>query len=104
VLAEQHDEWTETRRYIGLDILAKSRCDQAPIEVEVRDEAGDQHDVTVVGSSISAGDLVGDVQPVAGGVADGGAPVPLDDPSSVRADPSASLVRSGPFSFTGATR
>ena len=25
VLAEQHDEWTEIRRYIGLDILAKSR-------------------------------------------------------------------------------
>jgi putative transposase len=28
VLAEQHDEWTETRRYIGLDILAKSRGQQ----------------------------------------------------------------------------
>jgi putative transposase len=25
VLAEQHDEWAEGRRYIGLDILAKSR-------------------------------------------------------------------------------
>ena len=25
VLAEQHDEWTEQRRYLGLDILAKSR-------------------------------------------------------------------------------
>ena len=25
MLAEQHDEWTEQRRYIGLDILAKSR-------------------------------------------------------------------------------
>src|SRR6187200_1274199 len=25
VLAEQHDEWIESRRYIGLDILAKSR-------------------------------------------------------------------------------
>jgi transposase-like protein len=25
VPAEQHDEWTEMRRYIGLDILAKSR-------------------------------------------------------------------------------
>jgi putative transposase len=24
-LAEQHDEWTEQRRYLGLDILAKSR-------------------------------------------------------------------------------
>jgi hypothetical protein len=25
VLAEQHDEWTEMRRYVDLDILAKSR-------------------------------------------------------------------------------
>ena len=25
VLAEQHDEWTEQRRYFGLEILAKSR-------------------------------------------------------------------------------
>ena len=25
VLAEQHEAWTEMRRYIGLDILAKSR-------------------------------------------------------------------------------
>jgi putative transposase len=25
VLAEQHDEWTEMRRYIGLDVLAKGR-------------------------------------------------------------------------------
>jgi len=25
VLAEQHDEWTEMRRHIGLDVLARSR-------------------------------------------------------------------------------
>ena len=25
VLAEQHDEWIEGRRYLGLDILARSR-------------------------------------------------------------------------------
>jgi hypothetical protein len=25
LLAEQHDEWAEMRRYIGLDVLAKSR-------------------------------------------------------------------------------
>ena len=24
-LAEQHDEWTEMRRYIGIDVLTKSR-------------------------------------------------------------------------------
>jgi transposase-like protein len=29
VLAEQHDEWTEGRRYLGLDVLARSRM--API-------------------------------------------------------------------------
>jgi hypothetical protein len=26
VLAEQHDEWTEGRRYLGLDVLARSRA------------------------------------------------------------------------------
>ena len=26
MLAEQHDEWTEMRRYIGLDVLAKGRA------------------------------------------------------------------------------
>jgi putative transposase len=25
VLAEQHDEWTEGRRYLGLDVLNRSR-------------------------------------------------------------------------------
>jgi putative transposase len=39
VLAEQHDEWTEMRRYIGLDILAKSRLtkitDPNPTDPEV---------------------------------------------------------------------
>ena len=30
VLAEQHDEWTEGRRYLGLDILARSRITLAP--------------------------------------------------------------------------
>jgi putative transposase len=29
VLAEQHDEWTEMRRYIGLDVLTKSRLTPA---------------------------------------------------------------------------
>jgi transposase-like protein len=30
VLAEQHDEWAEMRRYIGLDVLAKSRMTATP--------------------------------------------------------------------------
>ena len=30
VLAEQHDEWTEGRRYLGLDILARSRVSAVP--------------------------------------------------------------------------
>ena len=30
VLAEQHDEWTEMRRYIGLDVLARSRTTLIP--------------------------------------------------------------------------
>jgi transposase-like protein len=30
VLAEQHDEWTEGRRYLGLDVLARSRITTAP--------------------------------------------------------------------------
>ena len=30
VLAEQHDEWTEGRRYLGLDVLARSRVSLVP--------------------------------------------------------------------------
>ena len=30
VLAEQHDEWTEGRRYLGLDVLARSRSTLTP--------------------------------------------------------------------------
>jgi putative transposase len=26
VLAEQHDKWAESRRYLGLDVLSKSRA------------------------------------------------------------------------------
>ena len=37
-----------------------------PVQLQVRDEAGDQHDVQIA----AAGDLVGDVQAVADGVAD----------------------------------
>jgi hypothetical protein len=35
VLAEQHDEWLESRRYFGLDVLSKSRADySSPTEQE----------------------------------------------------------------------
>ena len=34
VLAEQHDEWTEMRRYIGLDVLARSRLATEPGQPE----------------------------------------------------------------------
>jgi putative transposase len=36
VLAEQHDEWTEMRRYIGVDVL--SRCRQATVTPEKAEE------------------------------------------------------------------
>jgi putative transposase len=35
VLAEQHDEWAEGRRYLGLDVLARSRITLAPATSEV---------------------------------------------------------------------
>ena len=35
VLAEQHDEWAEGRRYLGLDVLARSRITLAPNSTEV---------------------------------------------------------------------
>lgn len=35
VLAEQHDEWAESRRYLGLDVLSKSRAvNDTPTERE----------------------------------------------------------------------
>jgi putative transposase len=34
VLAEQHDEWTEGRRYLGLDVLAKARLSLIPTHPE----------------------------------------------------------------------
>jgi hypothetical protein len=40
-LAEQHDEWTEQRRYIGLDILAKSRL------TKITKESSSDQEVTI---------------------------------------------------------
>jgi putative transposase len=35
VLAEQHDEWAESRRYLGLDVLSKSQITtETPTEQE----------------------------------------------------------------------
>jgi putative transposase len=34
VLAEQHDEWIEGRRYLGLDVLSRSRLTLVPTEKE----------------------------------------------------------------------
>ena len=30
VLAEQHDEWTEGRRYLGLDVLTRAHANHIP--------------------------------------------------------------------------
>ena len=34
VLAEQHDDWIEGRRYLGLDVLARSRLTLADAQTE----------------------------------------------------------------------
>ena len=33
-LAEQHDEWIEGRRYLGLDVLSRSRLTLVPTDKE----------------------------------------------------------------------
>jgi putative transposase len=39
VLAEQHDDWTEGRRYLGLDVPARARATLAePVATETRQE------------------------------------------------------------------
>jgi putative transposase len=37
VLAEQHDEWTEGRRYLGLDVLTRSQAADTTTLEEVTD-------------------------------------------------------------------
>ena len=43
VLAEQHDEWAEGRRYLGLDLLARSR---ATTETHTDEEVPDLQAIT----------------------------------------------------------
>ena len=38
VLAEQHDEWAEGRRYLGLDVLARAQAVETTLTEEVTDE------------------------------------------------------------------
>ncbi|RDI20006.1 mutator family transposase [Rhodococcus sp. AG1013] len=38
VLAEQHDEWIEGRRYLGLDVLAHARGDKPADTTEPTEE------------------------------------------------------------------
>ena len=41
VLAVQHDDWIEARRYLGLDVLARSRI--SPANDQNTQEATDRH-------------------------------------------------------------
>jgi transposase-like protein len=43
VLAEQHDEWTEGRRYLGLDVLARARLTTVPDQPTCTEEVSTSH-------------------------------------------------------------
>lgn len=47
VLAEQHDEWTEGRRYLGLDVLARSRMTMVTADVNEDDITGEEVTPTI---------------------------------------------------------
>ena len=38
VLAEQHDEWAEGRRYLGLDVLTRAQTVNTAVDEEVTNE------------------------------------------------------------------
>ena len=40
VLAEQHDEWAEGRRYLGLEVLARARLTAVPDTTTTSEEVG----------------------------------------------------------------
>ena len=48
VLAEQHDEWAEGRRYLGLDVLARSRITLAPASTATTPEVTPASDLTAL--------------------------------------------------------
>ena len=54
VLAEQHDEWTEGRRYLGLDVLARSRITPAstdpPANTDTKQVTGAPQNATALGA------------------------------------------------------
>lgn len=45
VLAEQHDEWAEARRYLGLDVLARARITAIPDNTVSTTEEVPTHDI-----------------------------------------------------------
>jgi len=51
VLAEQHDDWIEGRRYLGLDALAKSRL----ALVETTEEVSTATDIPALSASPTIG-------------------------------------------------
>jgi transposase-like protein len=46
VLAEQNDEWTEQRRYMGPELLAKARNDTV-VDATTTATASPQHELTI---------------------------------------------------------
>jgi putative transposase len=50
VLAEQHDEWTEGRRYLGLDVLARCRLRPVPDTASATEEVPTQPTIPALGA------------------------------------------------------
>ena len=46
VLAEQHDEWAEGRRYLGLDLLARCRAATEPVTDTTNEEVPELQAIT----------------------------------------------------------
>jgi putative transposase len=50
VLAEQHDEWTEGRRYLGLDVLARCRLRPVPDTASATEEVPTEPTIPALGA------------------------------------------------------